>query len=106
MDANEVFSADPPGRNTTILCVASYFKGNECVREAKRQGCKVLLLTVEPLLGKPWAREACDEVFALPSLQDRAHVVRSVSYLMRKHDITRIAPLDDFDVETVAHLRE
>src|SRR5262249_55021787 len=30
----------------------------------------------------------------------------SVAYLARSRDINRIAPLDDYDVETVAHLRE
>ena len=29
----------------TILCVATYFKGDAFLREAKQQGCRVLLLT-------------------------------------------------------------
>jgi hypothetical protein len=33
-------------RQTTILCLASYFKGQEFLRECKRLGCRVLLLTV------------------------------------------------------------
>jgi biotin carboxylase len=92
--------------STTILCVSSYFKGNHFLEECKKQGCTVVLLTLESLLGKPWARECCDEVFALPSFADRKHVVDSVSFLARTRDFTRIAPLDDFDVELAAHLRE
>ena len=29
----------------TVLCLASYEKGHEFLRESKRQGCGVLLLT-------------------------------------------------------------
>ncbi len=93
-------------RDITILCVSSYFKGNEFIEQCKAEGCKVLLLTVQSLLERPWARHAIDEVFALESFDDRQHVVASVSWLMRKHDITRLAPLDDYDVELVALLRE
>jgi hypothetical protein len=90
----------------TILCVASYFKGNDFLVECKAQGCTVILLTLEALLRKPWARHVCDEVLALPSFADRRQVVDAVSFLARTRDIERIAPLDDFDVEIAAHLRE
>ncbi len=95
--------------NLTILCVASYFKGNDFIDQCKREGCKVLLLTLEPLLSKPWVRESIDVVFALPAGTQMTHrkaVVNAVAYMMRTHDIQRIAPLDDYDVEVVAHLRE
>jgi hypothetical protein len=94
------------GGGRTILCLASYYKGNEFIRECKRQGFKVVLLTLESLLGKPWARDHLDEVFAMPALTDRKGVVNAVSYLARTRDIARIAPLDDYDVETAALLRE
>lgn len=90
----------------TILCVASYYKGNEFLTTCKRQGFHVVLLTLESLLSKPWARDSIDEVFALPTLSDRRAVVNTVSWLARTRDVQRLAPLDDYDVETVAHLRE
>jgi hypothetical protein len=90
----------------TILCLASYFKGNDFLHECKLQGWKVVLLTLENLLDKAWARDVIDEVFALPTLSNRQAVVNTVSYLARTRDISRITPLDDYDVETVAHLRE
>ncbi len=98
-----------PSAPTTILCVASFFKGNDFIDQCKKEGCKVLLLTLESLLQKPWVRESIDEVFALPigtAMTDRRAVINAVAYLMRTHDIQRIAPLDDYDVEVVAHLRE
>ncbi len=93
-------------RGRAILCLASYFKGNAFLEQCKKEGCHVILVTLEPLLGKPWAREFIDEVFAVHSLTDWRTVVNAVSYLARTRDIARITPLDDYDVETAAHLRE
>jgi hypothetical protein len=98
--------AAKPTIPTTILCVASYFKGNDFIRQAKAEGAHVVLLTGEALLKKPWARESIDEIFALPDLYDRRAMINAVSYLARTRDITRMTPLDDYDVETVAMLRE
>jgi hypothetical protein len=39
------------GQAPTILALASYFKGQEFLREAKRLGARVLLLTREKLAG-------------------------------------------------------
>ncbi|MEO6573141.1 MAG: ATP-grasp domain-containing protein [Polyangiaceae bacterium] len=68
------------------------------------------LLTVEKLLGEPWPRDALTEVFAQrstgkmpPTLKE---TMATVSYLARKLHIDRIVPMDDFDVETAAALRE
>jgi hypothetical protein len=74
--------------------------------QCKREGAHVILLTGESILAKPWARESIDELFALPDLYDRRAMINAVSYLARTRDITRMAPLDDYDVETVAMLRE
>jgi hypothetical protein len=95
-----------PAKGRVILCLASYFKGNDFLVQAKREGCHVILVTLETLLGKPWARDHIDEVFGMHSLTDRRAVVNAVSYLARTRDIARITPLDDYDVETAAHLRE
>ena len=95
-----------PAKGRVVLCIASYFKGNELLEQCKREGCHVILVTLESLLGRPWAREHCDEVFAVHSLSDWRTVVNAITYLARTRDIARIVPLDDYDVETVAHLRE
>lgn len=55
-------------RPTTILCVSSYFKGQEFLRECRRLGCRVLLLTVEKLREADWPRESIDEAFYMPDL--------------------------------------
>lgn len=90
----------------TILCLASYFKGNAFLQACKRQGCHVILLTREKLSDEPWSWEAIDELFLMPDLSLRSDVIFAVSYLARSRRIDRIVPLDDFDVETAAALRE
>jgi biotin carboxylase len=90
----------------TILCLSSYFKGNRFLERCHREGCRVILFTVEPRLGDPWARQFCHEVCAMPSFDNRRHVIHTLAYLMRSRPIDRIAALDDFDVDLVAGLRE
>jgi biotin carboxylase len=94
------------GYTPTILCLSSFFKGNKFLETCKKEGWRVILLVREAILGENWAREFCDEVFALPSLFDRSAIIRTVSYLARTREIDRISPLDDFDVEMAASLRE
>src|SRR5450631_4252727 len=54
------------GKPMTVLCLASYFKGIEFLRECKRQGCRTLLLTSQSLEGADWPRESFDNVFYVP----------------------------------------
>ncbi len=96
-------SASPP---TTILCLSSFFKGEEFPRECKRLGCRVLLVTVEALADEPWPRESIDEVFYMPDLYAREDVIHGISYLARSERIDRIVPLDEFDLEMASSLRE
>lgn len=91
---------------TTLLALASYHKGAEFLRECKRLGARVLLLTTEALRGAEWPRESIDEVLVMPDLHERDHVVRGVSYLARTERLARIVPLDEFDLEIAALLRE
>jgi len=90
----------------TILCLASYKKGDEFLRECKRQGCRVILVTLETLANRDWPREAVDEFFYMPSLTQRDDLIHGISYLAREKKLDRIVPLDDYDVETAALLRE
>ena len=49
----------------TIFCIATYRKGDEFLRECRRQGCRVLLLTEEKLRDADWPRDAIDEFYYL-----------------------------------------
>ncbi len=96
----------PDERQLTVLCLASYFKGNDFLCECKRQGCRVYLLTLDRLVDSPWQRDCIDELFSLPSLADRQAVINTVAWLARSRELDRIVPMDDYDVETTAGLRE
>jgi biotin carboxylase len=96
-------------RPPTILCLASYEKGSEFMRECKRQGCRVLLLTSESIAKADWPRESIDDIFLIPDDDKKwklDDVIKGVSFLARTEQIDRIVPLDDFDLETAAALRE
>ena len=94
----------------TVLCLASYEKGHEFLRECKRQGWTVVLVTAERVRDTArWPAGAIDEIFYLPDDGQRwnpAHMRNAVSYLARTRVFDRIVPLDDFDVELAAMIRE
>jgi len=94
----------------TFLCLASYEKGHEFLRECKRQGATVVLLTSLSLKEKAqWPANSIDEIFYMPDNEhgwNREDTVKAVSFLARTRDFDRIAALDDFDVEMAAALRE
>jgi len=93
----------------TILCVSSYEKGQDFMRECKEQGCRVLLLTSESLKDGHWPNDSIDEFFYIHDRNkewDMKDVIYGVSYLARKEKLDRIVALDDFDVEKAAALRE
>jgi len=94
----------------TILCLASYEKGHDFLREAKRQGCKVFLITSQSLKDHAaWPRESLDDIFYMPDLDktwNRNDTLLAISHLARTQTIDRIVALDDFDLEMAASIRE
>ena len=93
-------------RPLTLLCITTYEKGQEFMRECKRQGCRVLLVTAEKLRDVDWPRECLEETFYLPEELPLADIVQAVSHLARTQKIDRIVALDEFDMETASTLRE
>jgi biotin carboxylase len=90
----------------TILCIATYLKGEPFLREARRLGATVLLLTVDSLADADWPREAIAEIHTIARDADEAAVTRRVDEIARRHQIDRVTALDDFDVELAATIRE
>ena len=90
----------------TFLCITTYEKGQEFMRECKRQGCRVFLLTAETLRNADWPRESLDDAFYMPADLPVPEIVKAVTYLAREKKIDRIVALDEFDMETAATLRE
>lgn len=95
-----------PERELTLLLVATYEKGHDFIREARRLGCRVLLLTDDDLRDAAWPREAIADTFYLPRDIDRTSLLKGIGHLARKESVDRVVALDDFDVETAALIRE
>jgi biotin carboxylase len=96
-------------RPLTILCLSSYEKGHDFMKECKEQGCRVILLTSKSLENAPWPKESIDEIFYIPDVNKEWNikdVIYGVSFMARTEQIDRIVALDDFDVEKAAALRE
>ena len=94
----------------TILCLASYEKGHDFLRQCKAQGCRVLLMTSLSLREThTFPTEAIDDIFYMPDENgqwNREHTLNAVAHLARHTFFDRLVPLDDFDLELAAHLRE
>ncbi|MEO8874987.1 MAG: ATP-grasp domain-containing protein [Polyangiaceae bacterium] len=89
-----------------MLVLASYFKGERFLEQAHARGAEVTLLTVEKLLDAKWPRDSIKEICGRNADATLEQIVRTVSYLARSRKFDRIVPLDDFDVEVAAALRE
>src|SRR5262245_31810514 len=89
-----------------MLCIATYRKGDEFLRECRRQGCRVLLLTEESLAAADWPPEAIDEFYYLRRGMPEEDIRKGAAHAARRERIDRIVALDDFDVELAAMLRE
>jgi biotin carboxylase len=96
----------PRSRPLTLLCITTYEKGQEFMRECKSQGCRVILLTAEKLRDADWPRESLEDIFYLPETISLAEIVQSVTHLARTRKIDRIIALDEYDMETASTLRE
>ena len=94
----------------TLLCLASYEKGHRFLEEAKRQGCRVFLLTSLSLKDTAkFPRESLDDIFYMPDQEHQwnlQEMLYAVSHLCRTVQIDRIIALDDFDLEKASFLRE
>ena len=90
----------------TILCIATYLKGEAFLRECRQQGCRVLLLTADSLVNSAWPRDCVDEIHTVPREADEGRYRQVVDAMAWRHRIDGLAALDDFDVETAGMLRE
>ena len=90
----------------TIICVASFFKGNDFIRECKRLGAAVVLLTREKLLDADWARESLDDLIAIPGKTSVQSYLAAATYVARQRRVFRVVALEEYDIVTAAHIRE
>ncbi|WP_224244315.1 ATP-grasp domain-containing protein [Hyalangium gracile] len=95
-----------PSPRQTVLCLASFFKGNRFFQRLHEEGCYVILITSDRFKDEDWARQYIHEFHSVASFEDRTALLNGVAWLFRNRRIDRIVALDDFDVEVAAALRE
>jgi biotin carboxylase len=89
-----------------ILCLTTYEKGQSFMRQCAAMGCKVLLLTLEKHRYADWPYDILDEIIHMPAGLTQEQITNTVTYLARSRKFARLLSLDEFDMETAAHLRE
>ena len=98
--------AEASQRAVKVVCVASYFKGADFLRECKRQGARVELLTRERTRGEPWPYDSLDAVHHLPDEAGAELLAHAAAHLSREQKIDALVALEEFDVVTTALARE
>ena len=93
-------------RPLNIVCLATYFKGTDFIRECKAHGCHVVLVTKEKVLSDDWPRESLDDLIAVPNDAGPALFIDLLAFLARRMKIDRVIALEEFDVVTAALMRE
>ena len=89
-----------------IICLATYFKGGDFIRECKRLGCYVVLVTKEKMLHEDWPRDCIDQLMAVPNDADPLLFIDLVTFLARERKPDHVIALEEFDVMTAALIRE
>jgi biotin carboxylase len=102
----EPFVAASPVSPVNIVCVASYYKGVEFLRECKRQGARVELVTRDKAFEEIWPREDLDDIIAVPDDAGSDTLLHVVSELARKRKLRAVVALEEFDVINTALVRE
>ena len=89
-----------------FLCIASYEKGHDFLRQCAEMGVRPTLLTLDKLRDADWPREALEELATMPPGLTREQILNTVSWMARGRRFDRIVALDEFDLETAAQIRE
>lgn len=96
----------PESRPLNIVCLATYFKGGDFIRECKRLGCNVILITKEKMLQEDWPRDSLKDLIAVPNDSGPALMIDLTAFIGRKMKVDRVVALEEFDVMTAALIRE
>ncbi|HJX92895.1 MAG TPA: ATP-grasp domain-containing protein [Pyrinomonadaceae bacterium] len=95
-----------PKRPLNIICLATYFKGADFIRECKEHGCNVVVITREKMLGEDWPRESLDDLIAVPNDAGPELFIDLSAFLSKRMKVDRVIALEEFDVVTAALIRE
>lgn len=89
-----------------IVCLATYFKGNDFMRECYKHGHRVILVTREKFRKEDWANESLYDFFYVPDNFTPDVMLHAVSQIAKHLKIDRLVALEEFDVLTAGLARE
>ena len=89
-----------------VICLASYFKGGDFIRECKRLGCRVILITREKMLKEDWPHDSIDDLIAILNDADVPLFIDLAAFISRRMKPDLVVALEEFDVMTAALIRE
>ena len=95
-----------PDRSERFLCIASYEKGQDFMRQCAEMGVKPTLVTVEKLRDAAWPREILEDVHLLANDYSLMDLLKAVCWMSRGRQFDRVIALDEFDLDAAAKLRE
>jgi hypothetical protein len=95
-----------PDAAPNIICLATFFKGVDFLREAHAQGARVFLLTQEKQRGEDWPRDALAALIPLPDDAPPEQFIHAAAEIARRNKISRVVALEEYDVLTAALARE
>ncbi len=93
-------------QGSELLVISTYEKGQAFLREAARLGCRVTLLTVHKLGNADWPRDILAHFETMPEGLPPEAVLPYVTRLATHRRFQRVVPLDEFDLDTAALVRE
>jgi len=95
-----------PEPTLTIVCLASYFKGVEFLRQCRGRGCRVVLVIREKARHEDWPWDCIDNLLVVGNSATPDDFVHAVSEVARRERVDRIVALEEYDVMTAALVRE
>ena len=66
-----------------ILCISSYEKGQDFLRQCAEMSVKPTLLTVDKLRNADWPRDVLEELATMPERLTCEQIVNTVSWMAR-----------------------
>lgn len=89
-----------------ILCISTYEKGQDFLRQCADMGVRPTLLTIEKHRNGAWPRECLEDLACMPENLTRDQIIDTVCWMARGRRYDRVVALDEFDQETAAAIRE
>jgi biotin carboxylase len=93
-------------RALNVICLATFFKGVDFIRECKRRGCRVVVVTREKWLQEDWPRDSIDDLFAVPNDASPEIFIDLIRFISQQNKVDRVVALEEFDVILAAQIRE